>query len=65
MPVLTLARSSGLWLVLDPRPSLACLLLDLLVGIGMASVALRLLWRPRSGRKPRRRRAARLSLADR
>ena len=51
LPVMTLVRASGLWLVMDARPSIPCLLLDLVVGIGSANALLRLFWRLR----PRRR----------
>ena len=54
MPVMTLTRVSGRWLELGGTASIPCLLLDVVIGIGMANAALRLAWQHRRPR-PRRR----------
>jgi hypothetical protein len=51
MPVTILARSSGPWLVIESAASLPCLLLNLVIGVGLANALLHLVWRLRNPRR--------------
>lgn len=63
MPVLILARDTGSWAELRAVASIPCMVLDLVIGIGLANGVLLLVWKRRALRR-KRRRAMRSSLQD-